>query len=253
MSVLLKRMEQEGTMVERIISPGDKVELKSTDVVQLPDGTEGTKLYQSLVYDVLEDGRLEIVMPMEQTKMVLLPIDGEYEACFFSNGAMYRAIIRIVDRQKNENTYILVTELITDLARFQRREYYRFNCVIEMNLKEITLNEAQTIGKNLSHLVSDEEMQKGVIVDISGGGLRFLSSKPMKQGSLLYLKFKLPIAGEQKEFTLASKLVTTKVLEKSQDEYENRVKFLFIDNTTREEIIKYIFDEDRKNRKNGKR
>jgi phosphonopyruvate decarboxylase len=45
---------------------------------------------------------------------------------------------------------------------------------------------------------------------------------------------------KQKEFMLAAKLVTTKVLEKSPNEYENRVKFLFIDNTTREEIIKHI-------------
>jgi len=35
-------------------------------------------------------------------------------------------------------------------------------------------------------------------------------------------------------------------------EYETRVKFLAIDATTREEIIKYIFDEERKIRKNGK-
>ena len=47
--------------------------------------------------------------------------------------------------------------------------------------------------------------------------------------------------------------ILSKEIEKRQNEYENRVKFIYIDNTTREEIIKYIFDEDRKNRKNGKR
>ena len=48
-------------------------------------------------------------------------------------------------------------------------------------------------------------------------------------------------------------MILSKEIEKRQNEYENRVKFIYIDNTTREEIIKYIFDEDRKNRKNGKR
>ena len=48
-------------------------------------------------------------------------------------------------------------------------------------------------------------------------------------------------------------MIISKEIEKRQNEYENRVKFIHIDNTTREEIIKYIFDEDRKNRKNGKR
>ena len=36
------------------------------------------------------------------------------------------------------------------------------------------------------------------------------------------------------------------------DEYQNRVKFLNMNTTTREDIIKYIFNEERKNRKNGK-
>lgn len=41
-------------------------------------------------------------------------------------------------------------------------------------------------------------------------------------------------------------------IENREGEYENRVKFEYIDTMTREEIIRYIFDEERKNRKNGK-
>ena len=66
-------------MIEKFISPGDKLEMKSTTDVKLPDGSEGVRLYKSTVYDVLDDGRIEIVMPMEQSKLVLLPVDGEYE------------------------------------------------------------------------------------------------------------------------------------------------------------------------------
>ena len=51
-------------MIEKIISPGDKLEMKSTVSVVLPDGTEGIKTYKTSVYDVLDDGRIEIVMPI---------------------------------------------------------------------------------------------------------------------------------------------------------------------------------------------
>ena len=71
-------------MIEKFISPGDKLELKSTVSVVLPDGTEGVKTYKTSVYDILDDGRLELVMPMEKTRLVLLPVDGEYDVCFFS-------------------------------------------------------------------------------------------------------------------------------------------------------------------------
>ena len=42
---------QEESMIEKFISPGDKIELKSTVSVVLPDGTEGVKTYKlSLIH-----------------------------------------------------------------------------------------------------------------------------------------------------------------------------------------------------------
>ena len=239
-------------MFEKIISPGDKLEMKSTVSVVLPDGTEGIKTYKTSVYDVLDDGRIEIVMPIEQTKLVLLPVDGEYDVCFFSHGGMYRADVRIVDRQKVNGTFILVTELISNLHKFQRREYYRFNCIVEMTAREMSRQETEAFAKGLTYLVSEKDMERGVIVDISGGGTRFVSKKKFTEGSLILMKFELSIMDRERPFLLAAKVIYSGEIENRKDEYENRVKFEFIDNTTREEIIKYIFDEERKNRKNGK-
>lgn len=253
MSVLLKRAVQEVKMLEKMITPGDKVEMTASEKVILPDGTEGTSRYMTIVTDVSEDNILEIAMPMEKTKLVLLPVDGEYHVCFFTNAGMYTGTVKIIDRQKRESTYVLIAELISELTKSQRREYYRLNCVIEMVTKQIGENEAQTVGKNLGHLVSQEAFNKGVIVDISGGGLRFVAKQQFEPGTYLYLKFSLPIENEEREFSLAAKVVTSGRVGKQPGEYENRVKFLYLENTVREEIIKYIFDEERKNRKNGKR
>lgn len=252
MSVLMKKKEQEATMVENLISAGDKVEMKSVEPVILPDGTEGRKLYKSTVYDVLEDGSIEIMMPMEKTKLVLLPVEGEYEVCFFTNTGMYRGNVRIVDREKTENSYILITELITNLQKFQRREYFRFNCIIEMKTKEITENMAQSIEKKLGYLIPEIEMTRGVIVDLSGGGVRFVSRKAYSQDAVLFMKFTLEIGEHEREFELAAKVISCTEIPNRKNEYEIRTKFVYLDNTTREDIIKYIFNEERKNRKNGK-
>ncbi|MBQ6994892.1 MAG: flagellar brake protein [Lachnospiraceae bacterium] len=253
MGVLAKKLEQEASMIEKFISPGDKLEMKSIQEVTLPDETVGIKMYKSTVFDISEDGKIMIVMPMEKTKMVLLPTEGEYEVCFFTHGGMYNANIRIIDRQKINNTYVLVTEMLTNLHKYQRREYYRFNCIIEMVTKELDKAEAEAFGKHLGYLISETDMKRGVIVDISGGGLRFVSRQPFQEGNILYLRFRLPFNDKEKEFKLAARVILSREIEKRQNEYENRVKFLYIDNITREEIIKYIFNEERKNRKNGKR
>ncbi|MDE7272660.1 MAG: flagellar brake protein [Lachnospiraceae bacterium] len=239
-------------MIEKFISPGDKIELKSTVSVVLPDGTEGVKTYRSSVYDILDDGRLELVMPMEQTKLVLLPVDGEYDVCFFSHGGMYRADVRIVDRQKINGIYILVVEMISNLHKFQRREYYRFNCVVEMTAREMTRQESDAFARGFAELVSEKGMTRGVIVDISGGGTRFVSRQKFNEDSIILMRFKLSIMEKERPFLLAAKVVYSGEIENRANEYENRVKFEFIDSTTREEIIKYIFDEERKNRKKGR-
>lgn len=239
-------------MIEKFISAGDKVEMKSTVDVVLPDGTRGIRLYKTSVYDVLDDGRLEIVMPMEQSRLVLLPVGGEYDVCFFSHGGMYKADVRIVDRQKINGTYIILAEMLTNLHKYQRREYYRFNCIIEMEARELSKEEVEAFKEADGAVIEEREMNRGVIVDISGGGLRFVSRRLYECGNIILLSFKLPIANREKSFTLAAQVILSKEIENRRDEYENRVKFVYINNQTREEIIKYIFDEERKNRKNGK-
>ena len=91
-----------------------------------------------------------------------------------------------------------------------------------------------------------------MIVDISGGGARFVSRQKFNEDSLILMSFNLPIMESDRPFLLAAKVIYSGGIENRENEYENRVKFEFIDTAAREEIIKYIFDEERKIRKNGK-
>ena len=253
MNILAKKTEPEEVMIDRIIAPGDKVEMRSINKVILPDETQGTKLYRTTITDVREDGLLEIAMPMEKTKLILLPVEGEYEVCFFTIAGMYRGNVRIVDRQKVENQYLLLAELTTTISKFQRREFYRFPCVLEAQVKTITQSQAHAISQNLSFLVPMADAVKAVIVDISGGGLRFIAKSPFPEDSLIQLQFVLKNQIFSQEYLLVGKVVKSGALSQRANEFENRVKFVDIDHTSREEIIKYIFEEERKNRKNRKR
>ena len=240
-------------MIEKFISPGDKLEMKSTTDVKLPDGSQGVRLYKSTVYDVLDDGRIEIVMPYGAEQACSAP--GLMENTRSASSHMEACIVQMyvfLDRDKINNTYVLIAEMITNLHKFQRREYYRFNCVIEMKMRELNKAEVEAFSKNLGYLISEADMLRGVIVDISGGGLRFVSRTPYRQGTVLYLKYKLEIADKEKEFNMAAMVLSSEQIPNRADEYQNRVKFLNMNTTTREDIIKYIFNEERKNRKNGK-
>ena len=236
-------------MIEKFISPGDKVEMKSTVNVVLPDGTKGIKTYKSSVYDILDEGRLEIVMPKDQTKLVLLPVDGEYDVCFYTHGGMYRADVKIIEIQKINGIYVLVTEMISNLHKYQRREYYRFNCIIEMMAREMTKKETDIYAEGLAELLPQSDMIRGVIVDISGGGARFVSRQLFRESSMILMRFELPILDMEKSFLLVGRVIYSSEIVNRANEFENRVKFELIDSEKKKKIIRYIFNEERKNRK----
>ncbi len=240
-------------MLSKYVCPGDKIELQAVNKIQLADGTYGTKTYISEVHDILGEDNLEILMPMEKTKLILLPVDGEYDLCFYTKAGLFQCYARIIDRYKSENIYILALELTSNLRKHQRREYYRFSCVLEMNTRVLKEEEVEAIGKNLEFLVPSLPLKRSIVVDISGGGLRFISKQPYEVGSMIYCKYTLVVDEQVKEYNLVGRVLYSGKLENRADEYEHRVQYVGIDNQTREEIIKYIFDEERKARKNGKR
>jgi c-di-GMP-binding flagellar brake protein YcgR len=236
-------------MVEKFVSPGDKIEMRSLVDAVLPDGSQGVKVYNTKVYDLKDDDHIEILMPLEHTKLVLLPVGYEYDVCFFSKGGIYRTTLRVTDRQKDEGMYILIAELTSNLHKFQRREYYRFNCLVDVETRLLSDDETKSVEGGKPEIDYAAPMIDGVIVDISGGGARFLTTAPLIEGRKIILKFKLSIMDVDRPFLLLANILYSKKIENRPGHFENRVKYEYISNSTREEIIRYIFDEERKNRK----
>ena len=63
------------------------------------------------------------------------------------------------------------------------------------------------------------------------------------------MRFELPILDTEKSFLLVGRVIYSSEIVNRANEFENRVKFELIDSVTREKIIRYIFNEERKNRK----
>ena len=68
-------------MLSRIIKPGDRIELRPVEKNQKKNVAEIplAKTYISQVQSILSGERMEIVMPMEGTKIVLLPVDAVFD------------------------------------------------------------------------------------------------------------------------------------------------------------------------------
>ena len=215
-------------MLSKYVVVGNRVELQSVRRLKLNEegGNEERKVYTTKVYDIISDERIELLMPMEQTKLILLPVDGEYELCFYTDNGLYQCVAKVVDRYRDNNIYVLALDLTTNLRKYQRREYYRFSCALEMNSRELLKEE----------------------IDISGGGLRFVSNLEYEKGSIILCNYNLVVDGAAKHYSLVGRVLSVEELENRPGVYEHRVQYVNMDVDEREEIIKYIFNEERKNR-----
>lgn len=237
-------------MLSKFIKAGDKLELQAVVHGIGETADSRGRNYKSTVYDILSGDTLEITMPMEKTKLILLPVDEEYDLVFFGEAGLFQCFARIIDRYKSSNVYILVVELTSNLRKYQRREYYRFSCALEMCARNLEEEEIQAIESRLPYaLTPGLPLKQSVIVDISGGGLRFISSQKYEPGSMLYISYHLIKNGERKRYEVIGKVLSVRQIENRPGMWEHRVQYYDMDVETREEIIKYIFEEERKSRR----
>ena len=229
-----------------------KDEIIERDQRQDDDWGGENKIYISKVFDIISDERISILMPMEKTKLILLPVDAEYDLCFYTTHGLYQCFARVTDRYKDNNIFVLILDLTSNLRKFQRRQYYRFSCALNMDSRPLEEEEVSTIDKYTMLLEPGLPLKRSIIVDISGGGLRFVSDYRYEKGSMILCKYNLIINDKNKEYNLAAKVLNVNEIDNRPGVFEHRVQYINMDVDDREEIIRYIFDEERKSRRKQK-
>lgn len=234
-------------MLTKYVMPGEKVEIAT---ILKAGSSKERKVYHTKVFDVENDEEVKLVMPMEQGKLILLSIDAEYDVCFYTKNGLYQAFARVSDRYKSNNTYVVNMELTSNLRKHQRREYYRLNCVLEMKCTCISeQQEVEIRDHHVEFIDTDLTVLDGTIVDISGGGVRFISNTRFSPEEIIQFTFSLKGTEGMVPYTLVGKILRTEEIDNRPGEYESRVMFTTIDAESRESIIKYIFEEQRKIRR----
>lgn len=231
--------------LSKYIQIGNKIDIESIKKTTDELGEIIRKTYRSELYDIESEDIIKIAMPMEQSKIVLLPVDAEYSLCFYTPNGLYQCLARVVERYKSNNLFVLSMELETDLQKYQRREYYRLNTVLDMKSKVIEDGGRGGV-QQVEFIDTDLTFDNGTMVDISGGGARFISSVQYPEGALIRFVFSLFVNGQVTEYKLVGKVLKSTLIENKENSFENRIQFVNMVNDDRESIIKYIFEEERR-------
>lgn len=246
-------------MNDNVIKPGDKVEIRILQRVERGKMLgENPPAYYSMVEDVQESGLIEILAPTRAGKAESLPSGLRLEFVFFTKRGPYRCVARVKDRYVRENLGLVLIEPKSPMEKFQRREYYRFECVMDMKYLMVTEEEAKI--EDIKELKEQHRLNypedgflDAVAVDISGGGIRFVGSVPGEKGDFLVLSIRLESETMDYLLEIAGKVMLCQKVEsgRKEEKYEYRVNFIMRNQKERETIIKYIFEQERRRRQKG--
>ncbi|MGN0342630.1 MAG: flagellar brake protein [Roseburia sp.] len=245
-------------MISNILQERMKVDIRIVGQVERAARTgEEVHVYKSQIFEVFEHGELEITMPIEGGKVILLPLDLRYEFAFYTQSGIYKSTGVIKERYKSDNVYMLRIVLKAPLTKFQRRQYYRMECMLDMEYCLITneqanISDVNMLMESLRENPSPGGRKKGTVVDISGGGIRFVSKEKNEDNSYALIIVLLHTAKREKEYMIPGRIIRCLRVDTAEQLYENRVEFIINDARMREEIIRYIFEEERRIRKNEK-
>jgi c-di-GMP-binding flagellar brake protein YcgR len=211
----------------------------------------------SMIETITKDGRLIISEPMYG--LGRLPVkknDVLTLSVFRETGILsFTATAEKIHAEKGL-TFIEV-QIRSKVNRHQRRNYVRFETMLAMTVVplgqagEDQMSDKEAVGllttRRLAGTPGNEDILTTTTLDISGGGVRFFCGKQLPRGA---------VADCEVTLTGGNKITASIRIQRIEHErHEGKcimgAKFIGIQEVQREQIIKYIFAEQLRKRRNS--
>lgn len=238
---------------------GDRIELtqlSSSGFRKVSDKKYGSKL---LDFDGIRTAKLS--MPIYEGRLIPLEPDDEYNLCFFTKSGLYQCRARIRRRYVEDAIHVMDVHLIGELRKYQRRKFYRLDCMFPIKFrllsntevilrKQLEVDNFETEEDKAICMGAIEKLPKqwedGTVSDISGGGIRFYSAKQMERDTKVEVMVPLSFSSGIVPIQFIMKVITCSYSEKSRVMFEIRGEFENVQDTERETVIRYVFEEQRR-------
>lgn len=192
--------------------------------------------YKSTIQDInYEEESLLISIPVIDGVYLTLNAEDVIDQVFYDRkGNVFKYNTKIIKRVTDNNIPFYKVTLPYNVEKIQRRDYVRVNTAESIEYK---------LDKKMKNYEKDETpYEKGLLLDLSGGGMRFIGSKEFSHGNIINANVKY----ENENVEVKGKIVR---VEKTEDKkYIYGISFMDISNSAREKIIRLVFTIMRKQR-----
>lgn len=236
--------------MDKRISIGDRLELEKIETRLSVDPDKQPDKYTSQVLDEAPNDRMYAAMPVRSGSIVPLNMGQRFKATFISNGGLHSCEVVVTGRYKRDGLFLVELEQTTMLEKVQRREFFRYECRKPFKYRILEGEELEMIRLGNAYCPDDQSLlwKDAIMIDLSGGGVRFVSSYKEEKGSLVEVQFDIEHNNEVEIIYLYAELLRSERNPNNSSIYDQRIMFWKIDNGLREKIIRYIFEQQRKKR-----
>lgn len=210
------------------IKTGDTVEIS----LKLESG-KSSKSYTTKTEIVNSEKEILIHVPSAAGQLVKLPLSDRYSMLFITDTGMYRFSAAINGYTAIDGFRYMSCSLISEGQKVQRRQYFRHSYSVDFNMY-----------KYLDDKLVRDEIFECRLIDISGGGIKFYSNKILDRND----KINVMIDLKHDSINLDARIIASMRLEGDKNllyRYQYRTSFVNIEDTIREKIIQFVFNEQR--------
>lgn len=241
-------------MEKNLLVEGDKVDVEEIVKSKNSDNIE-KRIFKTMIYEVNQENIVTMYMPMEQGKIRLLELNSIYKFIFYTSRGLFACKGKVIQRSKKDGHFLICVAIVGEMVKHQRREFYRMDCLLDINCVTINAEEAEEIvGKvdpDIVFVSNKEKSFKAIALDISGGGIRFISEKSFDKNDYIMVDINLS-SDEENNFKCFSQVVASERQKNNPINFETRIKFIIENPKDRERIIHYIFEVERKIRNSNR-
>ncbi len=249
-------------MLRQVLTLGDKIDIKLLDRNGKP--VKDAKTLVSKLMDFLDADVISITTPFSNGRTIPLEVGEYYNLCFYTDKGLYQCRGVALNNHREDKSIMSVMRITSSLEKYQRRQYYRLECIQDIVYRIITAEEELLEQKLIENafaepeVISEYRMKltelnrdwiRGSMTDLSGGGAKFTSDRQHAVGEKIELKLELTNGEEKKQISVVAAIVHTGIIINRRDIFEHRVEFTNISRKDREDLIRYIFEQERKRRR----
>ena len=232
------------------ITIGDKLELKKIETELSENQNKKTPIYISQVLDESQNGEYLVSMPLSEGRVIPLSVGQEFYATFYSQKGLLQCQVEVTGRYRQEELFLMEITQKTILEKIQRREYFRLPCHQSIKYHVLSDTEQKQLEEQTECDIDEvtAEWKRGIMLDLSGGGIWLVSSMQEERNSIVQISFEITLNGKKERICAFAILLRSERNQKNQAVYDHHLMFWNMGQKVREKIIRFIFDEQRKNR-----